>query len=94
MSHVKEFSAVLCMGRCKSPGSLKAFLCCVPGLSGASFLILSFLRPTVGRGCSPMALHDRCSFLPELPQGSPAAVTAVPDDCDILCLLILQAVFH
>ena len=32
------------MGRCKSLGSLKSFLCYAPQLSGASFHILSFLR--------------------------------------------------
>ena len=44
---VKEFSAFLCMGRCKSLGSLKSFLWYAPQLSGASIqcilLILSLL---------------------------------------------------
>ena len=46
-SQVKEFSAFLCMGRCKSLDSLKSFLWYAPQLSGASilcFLILSLLR--------------------------------------------------
>ena len=29
-NQVKEFSASLCMARCKSLGSLKSFLCCAP----------------------------------------------------------------
>ena len=47
ISQVKEFSTFLCMGRCKSLSSLKAFLWCAPQLLGASilcFLILSFFR--------------------------------------------------
>ena len=46
ISGVKEFSAFLCTGRCKSLGSLKSFLWNAPQLSGASilcFYILSFL---------------------------------------------------
>ena len=38
ISQVKEFSAFLCMGRCKSLGSLKSFLGYAPQLSGASIL--------------------------------------------------------
>ena len=44
----------LYMGRCKSLGSPKLFLCYVPQLSGVSvlcFLILSFLRYTIGDDC-------------------------------------------
>ena len=37
-SQVKEFSAFLCMGRCKSLGSLKSFLSYASQLSGASTL--------------------------------------------------------
>ena len=51
ISQVKELSAFLCMGRCKSLGSLKSFLWCAPLLSGASilcFLILSFFRAYLG----------------------------------------------
>ena len=36
----------------------------------------------------------RYSSLPEFPQGSPAHLAAITDDCDILCLLIWQAIFH
>ena len=43
ISQVKEFSAFLCMGRCKSPGSLKPFLSYVSQLSG--FSILCFSHP-------------------------------------------------
>ena len=44
---VKEFSTFLCVGRCKTLGSLKSFLLYASQLSGASILcfhILSFLR--------------------------------------------------
>ena len=40
-SQVQEFSTFLCMGRCKSLGSLKSFLSYAPQLSGAR--ILGFL---------------------------------------------------
>ena len=57
-SHVKEFSAFLCMGRCKSLGLLKSFLWYAPQLSGDSilcFLILSSLRVHCRCGCNVMA---------------------------------------
>ena len=38
---VKEFSTFLCMGRCKSLGSLKSFLSYSSKLSGASILCVS-----------------------------------------------------
>ena len=41
MSRVKEFSAFLCLGRCRSLGSLESFPWCVPQLSGASILFPS-----------------------------------------------------
>ena len=40
ISQVKEFDAFLCMGRCKSLGSLKSFLSCASQLPGASVLCL------------------------------------------------------
>ena len=43
---IKKFCTFLCMGRCKSLGSLKSFLSYAPKLSGVSILcscILSFL---------------------------------------------------
>ena len=46
ISQIKEFSTFLCMGRCKSLGSLKSFPWSAPLLSGAGVLcfhILSFL---------------------------------------------------
>ena len=41
-------------------------------------------------------LHGRVlCFLPEFPQGSPELkVAAITSDCDILCLLIWQAIFY
>ena len=65
MSQVMEFSAFLCMGRCKSLGSLKSFLWYVPHLSRASILyfhILSFLRLTIRSGFSLWLLNGRYSF--------------------------------
>ena len=41
VSWVKEFSTVLCMGRCKSLGSLKSFLSYESQLSGTSILWFS-----------------------------------------------------
>ena len=44
-----------------------------------------------------MATVGMYSFLPEFPQGSPSHVwqlATISDDCDILCLLIWQAIFH
>ena len=52
---VKGRRAFLCMGRCKSPGSLKPFLGRAPRLPGASvlcFLTLSLLRGHLWAGCS------------------------------------------
>ena len=70
ISQVKGFSAFLCMGRCKSLGSLKSFSepSRAPQLSGAYVL------------CFPL--------------GSPAMVAAITEDCDILCLLTFQEIFH
>ena len=77
-SQVKEFSAFLYMGRCKSLGSLKLFLWYASQLSGAS--ILCFSHPELPWG-SPKGvaavwwlLDGRYSFLPEFPQGSPSVV--------------------
>ena len=49
ISQVKEFSAFLCMRRCKSQGSLISFLWDAPQLSGAS--VLCFLT-LVSSGCA------------------------------------------
>ena len=79
ISLVKEVNTSLCIGRCKSLGSLKSFPWYAPQLSGGSVLcfpILGFLRCApgwwwwgwlldgLGNG-PPVCLH------PELPQGSP-----------------------
>ena len=61
MSQVKEFSAFLCMGRCKSLGSLKSFLWYAPRLSGAS--VRCFLRAPLGSGCSLMAARWQVFFV-------------------------------
>ena len=81
ISQVKEFSAFLCMGRCKSLGLLKSFLWYVPQLSGAR--ILCFSGFTFGSAVWWL-LDGRYSFLPEFPQGSPAYLP--------WCLLLLMIV--
>ena len=76
ISQVKEFSAFLCMGRCKSLGSLKSFLWYAPQLLGANILcfihILSFLRAHHREWLQWWLLDGWHSFLPEFPRSSPA----------------------
>ena len=58
-SQFQEFSTFLCMGRCKSLGSLTSFLWYAAQLSEASilfFLILSLLRVHCRVGCSSWLL--------------------------------------
>ena len=50
---VNESSALVCMGRCKSLGSLKSFLWWAPQLSGANILLFSIL--------SSLGLHSQGS---------------------------------
>ena len=47
ISHVKELIASLCMGRCKSLGSLKSFLSYAFQVSGASILCFHILSSSV-----------------------------------------------
>ena len=64
-SQVNEFSAFLCMGRCKSLGSLILFLWYTPSLSRASILLFSSWIPsgcTVGGSCSG-CWFDGCHIL-------------------------------
>ena len=65
ISQLKDCSALLCMGRCKSLGSLESFLSYASQLSGASILhfhILSYSELTVGSGCSLMAARLQVFF--------------------------------
>ena len=66
----------LCMGRCKSLGSLKSFLWYAPQLLGANILcfihILSFLRAHHREWLQWWLLDGWHSFLPEFPRSSPA----------------------
>ena len=65
ISQVKEFSAFLCMGSCKSLGSLKPFLSYTSQLSGFSilvFLILSSLVLIIGSGCSLVPARPQALF--------------------------------
>ena len=91
ISQVKEFSAFLCMGRCKSLGSLKSFLWYAPQLSGASILCfhtLSFLR---AHRCREWLQSDGSqmagilSFLSSLRDHQITSVmAAIADECDTI----------
>ena len=74
ISQVKKFSTFLCMGRCKSPSSLKLFLWYAPQLSGTSilcFLILSLLKVHGQEWLQQLTARWRAScFYPEFPHGS------------------------
>ena len=59
MSQAKEFSAFLCMRRCKSLGSLKAFLSYPSQLSGASILCFHILN-SPGTHCREWLQSDGC----------------------------------
>ena len=56
VSQVKKFCTFLCLGRCKSQGSLKLFPWCVIQLSGACDPVFSRVcsRFTIGSGCNLM----------------------------------------
>ena len=99
ISQGKEFSALLWMGGCKSLGSPKSFLWYAPQLSGASILCFHILSQGSPYGVTAVwwLLDGRYSLPSWVPSGltsSPSAVAAITDVCDILCLLIWQAVFH
>ena len=59
---VNEFSAFLCMERCRRLGSLELFLWYTSQLSGASILLLSILNPL--RVHSPGRLHWQVAWWP------------------------------
>ena len=87
------------MGRFRGLGSVKSFfLMCSSALWGQC-PVLS--HPELPQGSSQRVaaawglLDGRYSFLPVFPQNSPADIRAViADDCDILCILMWQAIFH
>ena len=62
ISQVKEFSAFLGMGRCKSRGFLKSFLWYAPQLSGVSILCFHILTFLTGSSWSA-AITDDCDIL-------------------------------
>ena len=99
ISPIEEFSTFLCMGRCKSLGSLKSFLWYAPQLSRASilcFLIPSLLRVHCWGGCRSWLLDGGHSLFPSwvpLWLAIGAAVMWWLDGCNILCLLIWQIIF-
>ena len=84
---------------CKSLGSLKSFLWYAPQLSETRVLFShpEFLGLTMGSDCSQTAARWQVFFPSCVPSGltsSPFVVSAIVDDCDILCLLIWQEMFH
>ena len=94
--HLKEFSAFLRMGRCKSLHlvSLKSFLWYAPQLSGISILHFLISGYTVRSGyrtdcwiVGAFCLH------PEFPQGSSSGGYSGFDDWNIICLLIWRQCF-
>ena len=96
--YLKEFSAFLCMRRCKSLGSLRSLFWYAPQLWGASIL---FSHP-VSSSCSIHSVSG-CSVWCFTGEGSVLSflgvycggeeVPAVADDCNIVCLLMWQATF-
>ena len=94
-----NLAAFLCMGRCKSLGSLKSFLCYAPQLSGASILCFLILSPLRVHRCGwVQQLTARwqaffVSSLSSLRGHHQAAVMCWLDGCNILCWLIWQAIF-
>ena len=82
-----------CMGWCKSLGSLKSFL----SYASQCFHTLISSGLTIRRSCSLIASPWLILFPSWVPSGlanSPSELAAIADDCDILCLLMWQAVFH
>ena len=58
------------------------------------FYILSFLRVTMGNGCSLMVANWQVFFVSFLSFLRAHQLNINIDDCDILCLLISQTIFH
>ena len=98
ITQVKEFSAFLRMGRCKSLGPLKSFLSYTPQLAGASVLwfhILDLLSSelTTESGCSLMAASWQGFFFPpEFPEGSLAHIRGLQLVMTVTSLS--QGIFH
>ena len=99
ISQVKEFSSFLCMGRCKSPGSLTSFFPHASPLSGAG--VPCFSPPglpwgaPLGCGCGLLAARLQLfSFLSALRAGSSRGRAAITNDCDNPCVLIWQELLH
>ena len=82
-----------CMGWCKSLGSLKSFL----SYASQCFHTLISSGLTIKRSCSLIASPWLILFPSWIPSGlvnSPSELAAIADDCDMLCLLMWQAIFH
>ena len=89
---IKEFSTFLCIGRCKSLGSLRSFLWYAPQVSGASLLcfhILSVLRAHCRKW---LQSDDCCAVLCLVPQSCPTLCNPWTVVCQApLFMVILQA---
>ena len=83
----KEFSAFLCIGRCKSLGSLKSFLWHTAPLSGASIHTFWCWVPPQGVTAAVGYYMAGILFLSWIPSGLTfrAAVMWWLDSCSILC---------
>ena len=89
ISQVREFSTFLCMGRCKSLGSLKSFFhmhLCYLGPVSCIFHPLSSSVLTIKRGCSLVDArsHRYSSSLVPLGSGIHIWRARITNDCEIL----------
>ena len=99
-SQVKECIAFLCMGRCKNLGHWNHSFYMYTSAIWGQFPLFScpeFSGLTVWSGCGLMAARWLVFFPSWVPSGlicSSSMVATIADDCDIICLLIWQEVFH
>ena len=95
---VKAFQAPPSMGFSRQEYWSGVPLPSLPQLSRASnFVSWVSLGLTLESGCSMMANRGQVFFPSWVPSGltsSPLLVAAIADDCDVLCLLTWQEIFH
>ena len=95
MYQVKELTTLLCMGRCKSLGSLKINpLICTNSFLRSIYCVFTswvYSELTLGSACSPMT---GILFSPEFLRLTDSCWrVAILDDYDIHCLLIWKEIF-